>query len=208
MPKTFLMLLPIFILIALAFWLIFPSKSQPIIVSDNKSNNQDLTELTDKIDLLEDKVSTLESSNSSLLTKINSLESLKSNSSPVQGGKKSPVLLPINPGGSVNSTTWTNLTSGSITVDPADYPGYKNAFLIINLSVNVGQGTAYAQLVNTVNTLAIIPSRVSTSSYFPVTLTSGPFKLPAGSNTYTIQLYTQVPGYPAQAEDSFLQITY
>ena len=208
MPRTLLTLLPIFVLIALAFWLIFPSKPQPIIVTNSKTSNEDLTDLTDKIYLLEDKVNTLESSNSGLLAKINALGSVKNNSISIQNGKKSPVLLPINPGGSVNSTSWANLTSGSITIDPADYPGYKNAYLIINLSVNVGQGTAYAQLVNTVNTLAIIPSQVSTSSYFPVTLTSGPFQLPAGSNTYTIQLYTQVPNYPAQAEDSFLQITY
>ena len=209
MLKTALMLTPIFAIIALAFWLLLPSK-QPLIISDQKqtqTDTADITGLSDKLNTLESKVDLLESSNSALISKINSLQS-GSKTTPQPAGKKSPVLIPINAGGEVNSTTWTNLTSGSITIDPADYPGYKNAYLIINLSVNVGQGTAFARLVNTANTLAIIPSTVSTSSYLPVTLTSSPFELPKGSNNYTIELYTQVPNYPAQAADSFLQITY
>lgn len=207
MLKSLLTLIPILTLTAAAFWFMVPSKPQPIIVGNESSTGGDLSSLLNKVNLLEEKVDNLESSNSGLVAKINTLESIKEVGYS-QAGKKSPVLLPINPGGSVNSTTWTNLTSGSITVDPANYPGYKNAYLIINLSVNVGQGTAYARLVNTANTLAIIPSTVSTSSYFPVTLTSPGFQLPKGSNNYTVQLYTQVPGYPAQAADSFLQITY
>ena len=212
MIKTALMLLPIFAIVALAFWFILPSKIQPILISEQKQVQSDTSQLTDinqKLNNLESKVTSLESSNSALLSKINILQSAKVVPSQNQGsGKKSPVLIPINPGGNVDSTSWTNLTSGSITINPADYPGYKNAYLIINLSVNVGQGTAYAQLVNPQNTLAIIPSRVSTGSFSSVTLTSGPFQLPAGLSPYTVQLYTQVPGYPAQAGDSFLQITY
>lgn len=211
MLKSALMLLPIFALIALAFWFIFPGKTQPVIISNQKqvhSDNSNVSGLNQKLSDLEQKVNSLESSNSALTSKLNNLQS-QDYSKPTQStSKKSPVLLPINPGGNVDSTSWTNLTTGSITVDPADYPGYKNAYLIINLSVNVGQGVAYAQLVNSQNTLAIIPSRVSTDSYLPVSLTSGPFQLPAGSNSYTVQLYTQVPGYPAQAGNSFLQITY
>jgi len=207
MLKTLLLLLPVLILAGLAFWFIFPAKSKPVLISDQTSSKQDLSTLTGKINALENKVTELESSNSGLLNKLNSLESA-GKGNPVQSANKSSVLLPINPGGSVNSTSWQNLTSGTVTVDPADYPGYKSAYLKINLSVFQGQGTAYARLVNTANTLAIIPSQVSTGSFSAVALTSAGFKLPAGANTYTIQLYTQVPGYPAQAADSFLQITY
>jgi len=207
MLKTLLLLLPVLILAGLAFWFIFPAKPEPVLISDQTSSKQDLSTLTGKINALENKVTELESSNSGLLNKLNSLESA-GKGNPVQSANKSSVLLPINPGGSVNSTSWQNLTSGTVTVDPADYPGYKSAYLKINLSVFQGQGTAYARLVNTANTLAIIPSQVSTGSFSAVALTSAGFKLPAGANTYTIQLYTQVPGYPAQAADSFLQITY
>lgn len=214
MLKTALMLTPIFAIVALAFWFILPGKPL-VVVSDQKpvkseqSSESGLTGLTDKLNSLEDKVTQLESSNSALISKVNSLQkpSARTNDT-AQTGKKSSVLIPINPGGTIDSTQWTNLTSGTITVDPADYPGYKNAYLIMNLSVYVGQGTAYARLVNAQNGLAIIPSTVSTGSYLPVSVTSPAFQLPAGSNQYTIQLYTQVPGYPAQAADSFLQITY
>lgn len=209
MLKTAVTLIPLFLIAAISFWLIFPQKSTPVIVNeDTQTSESSLTDLNQKINDLESKVDSLESSNSALLQKLNSLPSPNLKSSGLQSSNKTPVLLPINPGGSINSTTWENLTTGTVTIDPADYPGYKNAYLIMNLSVYVGQGTAYAQLVNTQNGLAIIPSMVQTGSYQPVNLTSGPFQLPAGSNTYTIQMYTQVPGYPAQAGDSFLQITY
>lgn len=209
MFKTALMLLPVFAIVALAFWLILPSRQQTIIVNDHEERAEEqITGINDKISQLENKVNTLESSNSALLSKLSQLQTGSTKVQSVPTSKKSPVLIPINPGGTVDSTSWTNLTSGNITIDPADYPGYKNAYLIINLSVYVGQGTAYARLVNAQNGLAIIPSTVSTNSYLPVSLTSSPFQLPTGSNQYTIQLYTQVPGYPAQAADSFLQITY
>lgn len=210
MLKTAVMLIPLFLIAGIGFWLIFPQKPSPVIVNDDTQTSQtSLTDLNQKIDDLETKVDSLESSNSALVEQLSTLKSQSSkNSNSQPSSKKNPVLLPINPGGSIDSTTWSNLTTGTVTVDPADYPGYKNAYLIMNLSVYVGQGTAYAQLVNAQNGLAIIPSRVQTGSYQPVNLTSGPFQLPAGSNTYTIQMYTQVPGYPAQAGDSFLQITY
>lgn len=210
MIKTALMVLPVFAIVALAFWFLLPGRTQPVMISEQKSGQSDVAQATDlnqKLNSLEQKVSSLESSNSALVSKINSLQ-YPTGTTAQSEGKKSPVLLPINPGGNVDSTSWINLTSGSITINPADYPGYKSAFLIINLSVNVGQGTAYARLVNSQNGLAIIPSSVSTNSYLPVSLTSPAFQLPPGSNSYTVQLYTQVPGYPAQAGDSFLQITY
>lgn len=209
MFKTALMLTPIFAIVALAFWFMLPTGT-PVIISDQQPiiQSSQLADLSEKIDALQSKVDTLESSGSALVTKLNSLQAATSPTTSQSSAKKSPVLIPINAGGTVNSTTWTNLTSGNITIDPADYPGYKNAYLIINLSVNVGQGAAFAQIVNPQNTLAIIPSRVTTNSYLLVTLTSGPFRLPEGSNVYTIQLYNQVPNYPAQAGDSFLQITY
>lgn len=207
------MILPIFILVAAGFWLIFPGKKLPILLSEQKlevSNNSNIDDLQSKINLLENKIDVMESSNSKLLSKISILESQNnSGSTPVSSQSKSPVLIPINPGGVLDAKDWTSLTSGSIKINPADYPAYANAYLIINLSVYVGQGKAFARLVNTNNGLSILDSEVSTNSYSPVTLTSKPFKLPNGDNTYTIELKTLVEGgYPAQAGSSFLQITY
>ena len=213
MLKTLVMLLPIFALIGLALWFLIPGKTSTIMVGEQQiTDTTQIVGLSNKLNSLEEKVGTLESSNSALLSKISELETAKKTNTgkitTVVNTSKTPVLIPINPGGNVNSKDWTNLTSGSITMDPADYPGYKNAYLIINLSVYVGQGKAFAQLVNPNSTLAILPSEVSTNSDTPVSLTSGPFQLPKGKNTYTIQLKTLTEGYPAQAEGSFLQITY
>lgn len=209
MFRSALMLLPIFGLIGLAFWFILPSRtSQPVLISDQVPLNN-LTNLTKKIDQLEKKVDNLESSNSGLLSKLTILESGKSGNSYSAPAKKSQVLIPINPGGTLDAKDWKNLTSGSIKVDPKDYTGYKNAYLIIDLSVYVGQGRAFARLSNPDNGLSILESEVSTDSYFPITLTSKPFRLPAGSNNYTISVKTLVEGgYPAQAGKSFLQIVY
>lgn len=209
MFKTAFMLLPVFSLIGLTFWLIIPSRiSRPVLISRQEPLNN-LTDLTKKITDLEQKVDNLESSNSGLLSKLTTLESGKSGNSYSTSAKKSQVLIPINPGGSLDAKDWKNLTSGSIKVDPKDYPGYKNAYLIIDLSVYVGQGRAFGRLTNPDNGLSILESEVSTDSYFPITLTSKPFRLPEGSNNYTISVKTLVEGgYPAQAGKSFLQITY
>lgn len=191
------------------FWFLIPSKK--VIVNDQKQTvvATPSSDLDKKLVSLENKLNSLESSNSALQSKVSQLEGSKSKTA-LQGGsvKKSPVLIPINPGGSAPSTTWLNLNSGSITIDSKDYAGYRNAYLIINLSVFQGQGKAFARIVNTSNGLSILDSEVSTSSDTPVRLTSKNFKLPEGSETYTIQLKTLVEGYPAQAADSFLQITY
>ena len=210
MLKTAATFIPMIVIIGIGFWLLLPDNKQPVIINkETEVSETGITDINQKIEDLESKVDTLESSNSALLTKLDQLQtSPKSNTSGQTNSNKTPVLLPINPGGNIDSTTWSNLTTGTVTVNPADYPGYKNAYLIMNLSVYVGQGTAYAQLVNSQNGLAIIPSRVQTSSDQPVSVTSGPFQLPSGNNSYTIQMYTQVPGYPAQAGNSFLQITY
>lgn len=212
MLKTLLMLLPIFAIIGLAFWFLMPGKT-PVIISDQKplTDTSQITGISEKINSLEEKVDSLESSNSALLNKISILENTKgqkSTTTTVVSSNKTPVLLPINPGGSIDSTDWKSLTSGSITIDPKDYPGYKNAYLIVNLSVYVGQGKAFARVTNTSNGLSILDSEVSTDSYSPVRLTSKAFKLPAGLGSYTVELRTLVAGYPAQAADSFLQITY
>lgn len=212
MIKTALVLMPVFAIVAIGFWLVLPGRNPSILISDQREEvlkNQNIDELQSKVDLLEDKIDVLENSNSELLSKISSLRSQDENGEEPIPSKKSPVLIPINPGGSFDAKDWKNLTSGSIKIDPADYPGYKQAYLIINLSVYVGQGKAFARLVNPDNSLAILESEVSTNAYAPVTLTSKPFKLPAGSNNYTIQIKTLVEGgYPAQAGESFLQITY
>lgn len=213
MLKTAFILTPVFILTAIGFWLIMPGKNLPILISDNRSESaktQNIDELTDKVNLLEDKINELEGSSAAINSKISSLQSQEQEEKPtLSTSGKSPVLIPINPGGSFDAKDWKNLTSGSIKISPDDYPGYKQAYLIINLSVYVGQGKAFARLINPDNGLAILDSEVSTNSYSPVTLTSKPFKLPEGSNNFTVQIKTLVEGgYPAQAGNSFLQITY
>lgn len=161
-----------------------------------------------KIALLENKVKILESSIANLSSRITSLESAPKTTQTSSSSQKTPVYIPINSGGSIDSTTYSNLTSGTITLNSTDYPGYTNMYLIVNLAVSVGQGKAYARLVNTSNSLAILVSEVSTSSYSTVSLTSPAFQLPSGSNTYTVQLKTLVQGYPAQAGYSFIKVVF
>lgn len=215
MVRAVLLLSPIFILVAVAFWIIFPAKNPQSLTSDQNSKVPDMipkriNDLQSKVDLLENKLDTLEGSNSRLLSKITSLQSTENKKqTPAYFLSKTPVLIPINPGGTLDTKDWKNLTSGSIKINPADYPGYKQAYLIINLSVYVGQGKAFARLVNPDAGLAILESEVSTNAYAPITLTSKPFRLPTGPNTYTVQVKTLVEGgYPVQAGNSFLQITY
>lgn len=173
-----------------------------------------LDDAAKKINDLENRVKTLENTNADILAKLGKLE--QSNPGAVttltnttsSSTATPPQYIPLNFTGSVSTSTWTNLTTGTINIDPASYPGYKNMYLIAGIQVYQGQGTAYARLVNTANGAAVLSSQVSTTSQSYTSVTSSAFQLPSGSNPYTLQLMTQTPGYPASVQSAYIMVQY
>ncbi len=118
-----------------------------------------------------------------------------------------PIYIPLGTGGSSTGLDWTTIPSQSIIINTAQYPGYTNMTLQVNLLVYQGNGTAYAQLFNTTTGTAVISSQVSTTSSTFTQLSSGNFTLTPGQNTYVLQLKSST-GYAATAGNASIVVAF
>jgi len=118
-----------------------------------------------------------------------------------------PSYIPLNFNGQLSGMSYATLPNQSLTINPADYPGYSSMVLIVQLQVYQGNGTAYAQLVNTANNNVVPGSEVSTGNYEFTQLASSSFNLPAGSQPYGIQLKTTT-GYSAIIQSAMIKVNF
>lgn len=197
------------------------SSSLPLLEEKNTSEQDllkrvnELSKAQTKIKELENKIKSLENNQSDFNQRLAVLEN-KQSPAPVSSTAtttstspaKAPVFIPVNPGGSINSSDWANLSSGTVTINPTDYPGYTSMNLIISLNVYQGNGRAYARLVDTSSGNAVVSSETSTTSENATQVASNSFTLPSGQATYTIQLKTLTVGYPSIAGWSFIKVNF
>lgn len=121
--------------------------------------------------------------------------------------KKAPLYIPFGISGSVSSIDWSYPDTQEVLINPADYIGYKNMQLEIQLRVQHGNGMATARLLNATDGTAIILSEVSTITENYTTLISQGFMLPSGSKTYRLQLKTTT-GYTASYQNAKIKVNY
>lgn len=119
---------------------------------------------------------------------------------------KSPVYIPLGWAGSSGGMSWTNVTSQTMTIDPADYSGYTSMQFEVSLRVYQGNGTAYARVANKDDGTAVTASEVSTNSGDYTWLSSGKFTLP-GKKTYALQLKT-LTGYEAGVQNARIRVNF
>lgn len=140
-----------------------------------------------------------------LQTEVNLLK--QNNPTTVESNNSTPTYIPLGWFGTVSSTAWTGVTSQTAIIDTGNYPGYTSAQLEINLQMYQGNGTAYAQLFNSTTGLALLVSQVSSNNQNYTWVTSSPFQLSSGKNTYYIQLYSTT-GYAVNLQDARIRINY
>lgn len=87
-----------------------------------------------------------------------------------------------------NDQGYTSIPGFTVTLSPADFPGYTSVTLEATLSRVQPGGTGYLQLYNQTTSQQITASNVSTTSTSYQLVASSPFQLATGSNTYTLQL--------------------
>lgn len=196
------------------------SSSLPLLEEKNTSEQDllkrvnELSKAQSKIAELENKIKSLENNQTDFNQRIRVLENKQSpapsatTATTASSPAKAPVFIPVNSGGSVNSSDWTSLTSGTVTLNPTDYPGYTSMNLVISLNVYQGNGRAYSRLVDTSSGNAIVSSETSTTSENATQVISNSFTLPQGQSTYTIQLKTLTVGYPSIAGWSFIKVNF
>lgn len=112
---------------------------------------------------------------------------------------KYPLYIPLGTGGQIGDKNWNTTGTYQVTIDPANYPGYKNMQLEINSKMAQSSGQANFRLFNNSDNSALSSSDVSTTSSNYTWVTSGGFTLTSGSKTYILQIQS------TQGYDVFLQ---
>ncbi len=123
-----------------------------------------------------------------LKARVSSLEN-SSGTSQTSTSSKSTVYIPLGSGGQINSDNYSSLNTFQVSLDPAQYPGYKNMQLEVNMRLNQPGATLYARLYDN-NTGSAVSGEISTTSTSSTVISSSSFTLPSGSNTYVLQSRT------------------
>lgn len=157
---------------------------------------------------VDSRIQSLENTVANLQVQINQLKSSTTGFTTVSGGGLTVAYIPLGWNGSDPGMSWTSITSQSISIDPADYPGYKSMQFEANLGIYQGNGTGYARLFNKDDDLAIIPSEISSTSNTYSWVSSSTFQLSATTKkTYILQLKTTT-GYNSQIQNARIKVNF
>lgn len=161
-----------------------------------KSLEETVTALVNKVNAipkpttdpsLDSRLKSAESGVTELKARVSSLEN--ATPAPAATSSKSTVYIPLGSGGQTTDTNWTSLNSFQINLDPAQYPGYKNMQLEVNMRLNQPGGTLFARLYN-LSSGSSVSSEITTTSTTSSTSSSQTFTLPSGSKSYVLQAKT------------------
>lgn len=161
---------------------------------------------TDTITQLQNTVTSLQSQIDTLKQSGTALTSQTSTSQTTTTATQAPLFIPLGWIGSSKTTDWAAVTGQEISIDPADYPGYKNIYFEVSLRI-FQNGKAYARLQNKDDGTAILSSEVSTTSTDYTWLTSSSFQLPGAKKTYRLQLKS-LTGYSADVQNARIKIVF
>ena len=120
---------------------------------------------------------------------------------------KYPLYIPIGTGGGSSAFDWTTINTSEVEIDPADYSGYTNMYLEVELKSYQGNGRAYARLINYTDSTGLAASEVSTTSENYTTVVSSGFKLGSGKKKYRLQLKT-LTGYEASTQSVRIKVVF
>ena len=134
---------------------------------------------------LDSRIKTLEASLTELKERVTSLED--ATPAPASTTSSSTGYIPLGSGGQISDTNWVSLNTFQISLDPSQYPGYKNMQLEVNMRLNQPGGTLYARLYSSGSAVS---SEATTTSTTSATSSSQTFTLSSGSKTYILQAKT------------------
>ena len=116
--------------------------------------------------------------------------------------------IPIGYGGSGTSSTDFGTVSGhEVSINPSDYPGYKQMVFEASFRIFQGNGKGEVRLFNKTDGTAVLSSVVSTTSQDYSSKTSSGFTLPGGSKTYTVQAKSST-GYAVDLQLTRVRVDY
>lgn len=184
----------------------FKALQDAVIAIQKKLNGETSTNiatLESKITSLEDKVIALQRQVSQLSSGISPTPA----ETAAATTKKPPIYIPLGWVASSSVLDWTTVSTQSIIIDTADYPGYTSAQFEGRIVNYQGNGTCFARIINTTDGNAVLGSQISTSGIDYAWVISSNFSLVTGKKTYAVQLKTNT-GYAAQISDAHLKINF
>lgn len=140
-----------------------------------------------------------------LQTRIKALESNKVTTATTS--TKSDSFIPLNWTGTTTSSDWTNITSQVISINPADYSGYKSMKFEVQIKLDGSGGKGYARLFNQDDNTAITLSEASADQSTPTWVSSGAFTLPSSRKSYYLQVKS-TSNYQTIVQNAQIRVSY
>ncbi len=158
---------------------------------------------------LDQRLSSVELTAQSLQGQINQLKisGNTTTSAPATSPSKAPAYIPLGWIGAISALDWVTVTTQEFTIDPADYPGYQSMQFEVNLRIYQGNGKAYARLLNNTDGTAMQNSEVSTTSQDYNWVSSATFVLPSGKKAYRMQLKSST-SYEAGVQNARIKVNF
>lgn len=129
------------------------------------------------------KIADLEASLTELKARVSALEK----ATPVSSSTQASVYIPLGSGGGPWADKEWYSTEYEVSLDPANYPGYKGMVLEVSFRLVEAAGTASVRLYNVTDS-GLTSSQLDTTSTSFSLKTSTSFTLPAGAKTYKLQV--------------------
>ncbi|MBI4038345.1 hypothetical protein HY384_00125 [Candidatus Daviesbacteria bacterium] len=208
-------LIPILIISALGYWRYLQNKQNLSSTKQVSSDQEELVEVPDTLPnaSVDERVKSLEETINKLVPQVNSLKSsnlqtsdvyrlteieaalidLKARVSALEkatpvSASQASVYIPLGGGGGPwGDKDWYSTNEYEISLDTANYPGYKGMVLEATFRMVEAAGTASIRLYNVTDSSATSSQLDTTSIAFSLK-TSAPFTIPAGAKTYKLQV--------------------
>lgn len=120
---------------------------------------------------------------------------------------KYPLYIPLGSSGSLGDRNYLAVDGYEVSIDPADYPGYKTMNLEVSLRLIESVGVVNARVFNFSDNSGISASVVSTNSSTFKLLSSSGFTLPSGRKTYRLQVQS-TEGYTVQVNEARIKVNF
>lgn len=135
---------------------------------------------------VDSKLNSLDASVTELKARVSALE--KATPAPAAASSQASVYVPLGSGGGPwGDKDWYTTAEYEISLDPANYPGYKGMVLEVTFRLGEAAGTGSVRLYNVTDSSAVSGQLDTTSSTFSLK-TSSSFTLPSGTKTYKLQI--------------------
>lgn len=153
------------------------SKSSPAPTINPSDLGTRVTNIEKTLSDLQVKVALLQQASPALSTQVQT-----------SSANKYPVYIPLGTGGQLGDKNWNTTGTYQVTIDSANYSGYKNMQLEVNAQMIQSGGQANFRVFNKTDNSAVSGSDTSTTSTSYVWISSNGFTLSSGSKTYILQI--------------------